>query len=352
MRGPQKGGAGTAASRASSARRSLSSSASTGRSGAAQAARPSLRVPLCGFASGLGAGLGGVGGKGFARDLVHEGEPVERVARIGDRARAIGRGAILLDIAPCQRRAAQQHRRRDPLARHLGQVLAHDRRRLDQQARHADRVGVALLRGIEDVLQRLLDAEIDDLVAVVGEDDVDEVLADVVHVALHRGEDDEAALRPVDLFHVGLEKGRRRLHHLGRAQHEGELHLAGAEEIADHLHAVEQENVDDVERLVAFERQQQIVLEAGAVAVDDALRQPLLDRLGALRLRVLRRGAVLEEGDEGFERIVAGPAPVEDQVLGDLDLGVGDLVQRHDLRDMQDRAGHAAPHAHGRDRPS
>jgi hypothetical protein len=36
-----------------------------------------------------------------------------------------------------------------------------------------------------------------DLVAVVGEDDVDEVLADVVHVALDRGEDDRAlALSP------------------------------------------------------------------------------------------------------------------------------------------------------------
>ena len=41
-----------------------------------------------------------------------------------------------------------------------------------------------LVGGLEDRADRLLDAEIDDPVAVVGEDDVDEVLADVVDVAL------------------------------------------------------------------------------------------------------------------------------------------------------------------------
>jgi hypothetical protein len=40
-----------------------------------------------------------------------------------------------------------------------------------------------LLGGGDDVGDRLLDAEVDHGVAVVGEDDVDEVLADVVHVA-------------------------------------------------------------------------------------------------------------------------------------------------------------------------
>jgi hypothetical protein len=43
--------------------------------------------------------------------------------------------------------------------------------------------------GFQDMFQRLLDAEVDHLVAVVGQDDVDEVLADVVDVALHRRDD-------------------------------------------------------------------------------------------------------------------------------------------------------------------
>ena len=45
---------------------------------------------------------------------------------------------------------------------------------------------------LEDRRDRLLDAEVDHRVAVVGQDDVDEVLADVVHVALDRGQHDRA----------------------------------------------------------------------------------------------------------------------------------------------------------------
>ena len=83
-----------------------------------------------------------------------------------------------------------------------------------------------------------LDAEVVHLVAVVGEDDVDEVLADVVHVALDGGQHDAAlAAVAVDLLHVRLEVGDRGLHRLGRLEHERQLHLAGAEQLADDLHA-------------------------------------------------------------------------------------------------------------------
>ena len=64
--------------------------------------------------------------------------------------------------------------------------------RLHEQAAHADRVGLDLDRLVDHLGDRDLDAEVVHLVAVVGEDDVDEVLADVVHVALHGGEHDAA----------------------------------------------------------------------------------------------------------------------------------------------------------------
>ena len=82
-----------------------------------------------------------------------------------------------------------------------------------------------------------LDAEVVHLVAVVGEDDVDEVLADVVDVALHGGEHDAALAAGVGLLHVRLEVGDRGLHGLGRLEHERQLHLARAEQLADDLHA-------------------------------------------------------------------------------------------------------------------
>jgi hypothetical protein len=47
-------------------------------------------------------------------------------------------------------------------------------------------------RGVEDGTDRLPDAEIDDRAAVVGQDDVDEILADVVDVAAHRCQHDRA----------------------------------------------------------------------------------------------------------------------------------------------------------------
>ena len=40
-------------------------------------------------------------------------------------------------------------------------------------------------RGLQDLRRRHHDAEIDDLVIVAGEHDADDVLADIVHVALH-----------------------------------------------------------------------------------------------------------------------------------------------------------------------
>ena len=68
----------------------------------------------------------------------------------------------------------------------------------------------------QDRRDRLLDAQVDHGVAVVGQDDVHEVLADVVHVALDRGEHDRALALPLGLLHVRLEVRDRRLHHLGR----------------------------------------------------------------------------------------------------------------------------------------
>src|SRR3712207_8819720 len=50
----------------------------------------------------------------------------------------------------------------------------------------SDRVDLVRLGRLEDGVDRLLDADVDHVVAVVGQDDVHEVLADVVDVALDR----------------------------------------------------------------------------------------------------------------------------------------------------------------------
>ena len=110
------------------------------------------------------------------------------------------------------------------------------------------------MRGLDDGVRRLLDAEVHHAIAVVGEDDVHQVLADVVDVALHRGQHDGSLLAAFFLLHLRLEIGDGGLHHAGRIEHRRQLHLARAEQVAHRAHAVEQDVVDQVERRVGDER--------------------------------------------------------------------------------------------------
>ena len=58
-------------------------------------------------------------------------------------------------------------------------------------------------------------------IAVVGENDLDQVLADVVNVALHGSQHDLAARRGVGLLHELFQMIDRGLHGFGRLQHFG-----------------------------------------------------------------------------------------------------------------------------------
>ena len=135
-------------------------------------------------------------------------------------------------------------------------------------------------------------------------------------------------------------------------QHERQLHLAGAEQVADHLHAVQQDVVDDVERRQGLQRLVQVVGQALAVAVDDAVLQAALGGFGALLLHGIGGLAAGEQFQQPLQRIVALAAAIEDQVLGDLLFFLGDQMQRPDFRHVDDRAAHAGPHARGRGTPS
>ena len=96
------------------------------------------------------------------------------------------------------------------------QVVTHDQRRLHEQTRHADRVGADFECLFDHLGDGDFDTEVVHLVTVVGQDDVDEVLADVVHVAFDRGEHEPTlAATTGDLLHVRLEIGNRSLHRLG-----------------------------------------------------------------------------------------------------------------------------------------
>jgi hypothetical protein len=83
--------------------------------------------------------------------------------------------------------AADQQRNVEPLALHFGGDMHHLVERGRDQAGQADDVDLLGLGNLEDLGCRHHDAEIDDLEVVALEHDADDVLADVVDVALHGG---------------------------------------------------------------------------------------------------------------------------------------------------------------------
>ena len=198
-----------------------------------------------------------------------------------------------------------------------------------------------VLHGLQHVRQWDLDAEVDHAVAVIGQDDINQVLADVVHVAFDRGEDDGAFLLALDPLHHRFQVGNGGFHRLGALQHERQLHLAGAEQVADNFHAVQQHVVDDVERRQGEQRLIEVRGQAFAVAIDDTILQAALGGFGPLLLHRVAGFASGEQFHQLVQRVVALAAAIEDQVFGDLLFFLGDQMQRPDLRHVDDRAAHA-----------
>ena len=183
--------------------------------------------------------------------------------------------------------------------------------RLDQQPGHADDVGLVLLGGVEDRRDRLLDAEVDDRVAVVGQDDVDQVLADVVHVALDRGQHDACPCRRRRPSPCAA-RGRPPRSSSPRrdCSTNGSCICAGAEQLADRLHAVQQRVVDDLQRRARS-------ASASSRSASRPLRSPSMIRrcsrsssgsAASSSARVARADAAvdaLEQLQEPLQRVVA-----------------------------------------------
>ena len=120
-----------------------------------------------------------------------------------------------------------------------------ERRR--DQAGQADEVGLEALGLGYDTLRARHHTEVGHGVVIAREDHANDVLADVVDIALD-GCDEERALRGAADFlggHEGFKVGDGRLHHAGGADDLGEEHLSFAEELADDAHAVHQRSFDD-----------------------------------------------------------------------------------------------------------
>src|SRR5690606_30088130 len=92
-------------------------------------------------------------------------------------------------VLPGRGGPADQQRQPHAAPLHLGGDRDHLVQRRRDQPGQPDRVGVLLDRRVEDLGGGDHDAEVHDVVVVAAEDDADDVLADVVDVALHGRED-------------------------------------------------------------------------------------------------------------------------------------------------------------------
>src|SRR5450432_2536368 len=170
----------------------------------------------------------------------------ERVIGIKDRI-GIFAPQIVFNILASQRCTAADYWKLQLLPLQVLNDVLHFQRGFDQQPAQADSVGVVLLRGFNDRVTRLLDAEIDHPISIVGKNNVNQVLANVVDVALYRGNHYRALLRIASLLlHFRLKISDRLFHYARGVEHRRQLHLARTKKIADRLHTIKQIGIDEL----------------------------------------------------------------------------------------------------------
>ena len=201
----------------------------------------------------------------------------------------------------------------------------------------------------EDLLRGHHHAEIDHLEIVALEHHADDVLADVVDVALDRRHHDRAlrlagvAGARLLLLDVRDEMADRLLHHARRLDHLRQEHLARAEEVADDVHPGHQRPLDHLDRpRVVLPRLLGVLDDVRGDALHQRVRKPRLDGafapgevLGHLpALRLERFG----EADEALGGV--GP-PIQHDVLDPLAQFRRDRVVDAELAGVDDAHRHA-----------
>ena len=136
-----------------------------------------------------------------------------------------------------------------------------------------------LLR-LDDRIYRLLDAEIDNFITIVSQNNIDKVLTYVMNVTFNSG-NQELCFSGGFTFcflHEWLEISHSALHGLGTLKHEGKLHLPGAEQLTNHFHSIEQERIDYLQWFVLTQTFLERRFKADPLAINDVLLETFLHR--------------------------------------------------------------------------
>ena len=146
------------------------------------------------------------------------------------------------------------------------------RQRGREQGAHADDLRPVLPDRGDEGLRAHARPQVDDREAGALQEHADEVLADVVQVALDGADDDGAHAGLLAGGHVRAQQVEAGLHDAGGQQHLGDEALALAHALPDHLHAGQQRLVEDLAGAGAGGEQRLGQGEGdGLVAGDDGL---------------------------------------------------------------------------------
>ena len=217
-------------------------------------------------------------------EIADDGHGAAGVEDVDDRLAVAGRdlhGGVRL----ARGRAADEQRQLYTLPFHLAGDVHHLVQRWRDESAQADDVHVQFAGGGENFFARHHHAEVNDLVVVAGEDDADDVFADVMHVALDGGHEDFAgvlvgrAAQLLLLLHERHEIRHGFFHHARGLDDLRQKHFARAEQIADDVHAGHERAFDDLQRLREFlPRFLNVRVNEINNALHERVREAFLDR--------------------------------------------------------------------------
>lgn len=266
-----------------------------------------------------------------------------------DRHARINRGDLHRRVEVRGRRAADDDRNAQPSPFQLLADAGHFVERRGDQPAQADALRAPRHRLLDDAFRLDHHAQVPDFVTVAGHHDRHDVLADVVHVAFHGGDQHFPRIMRIrgrPLFDIGRQRRHRAFHHAGGLHHLRQEHLALAEQRADLLHGRHQQRVDHghraSQRLVTLQR---ILLHVVGHALEHRMGDTLSERprtpcVGGLRLRLgrlLHPVGILREPLRGV-----GPA-AEDHVLDAAEQFGFDLAVHFEHLRVDDAHVHSGP---------
>src|SRR5882757_8575244 len=243
---------------------------------------------------------------------------------------------------------ADQQRQLKSLPLHFLRDIHHLVEGRCNESRQPDVVGILAPRGIEDLVAGDHDSEIDHLEVIALEHYTDDVLADVVYVALYGRNYDStvrarhAALPLLDERH---QVGHRALHHTRTLDDLRQEHLAGSKQVADDVHSIHQRAFDDLQRTLEGQAGLFRVLDDEVVySLDQRVLETLRDRqVTPLRIRLLSGSNFTLVSARQLQQALGGiRPPVQNHILHHIaQLGI-DICVDGKLSGIHDSHVHAS----------